>query len=274
MGHFFHTVTWKTIFSEIGVEVKLWFLFKIKLMGETVNILVPLGMGAGDPFRALSLKNHFPLSKITASIILERTIYFTISLVNIFICLVLLFSKTELHTELKIIFFSISIAMALFLVVFFLKQKKNLLTNLLNSLEKLHLIEIKKYWKEKAAETDTILSAYYHKDRKNFLLCAAYSFIGRMCGTFEIYSIMVILDFDCTFLDAYLIHAVTQVVNLGFNFIPGALGVMEGAYGFIFLLLGLNPTDGIILQIIRRIRMFILIALGLSLSLFSRTKRN
>ena len=84
---------------------------------------------------------------------------------------------------------------------------------------------------------------------------------------------MVILNFDCNFSDAYVIHAVTQIVNLGFNLIPGALGVMEGAYGFIFLLLGQSPTHGIVLQIIRRVRMFILVVVGLLLSLFSKNKK-
>src|SRR3989338_6386711 len=112
LGYFFHAVSWYTIFYEIDNKVRLFFLYKIKLIGETVNSLIPLGMGAGDPFRALSLRSYFPMVKITASIVVERTMYFFVSIINIYIGLSILFIRIQVPQQIKLVLCGVSVLLA------------------------------------------------------------------------------------------------------------------------------------------------------------------
>ncbi len=273
-GYFFHALAWHKIFYQIEKTVKLFFLFKIKLIGETINSLIPLGMGAGDPFRALSLRTFFPMVKITASIIIERTIYFFVSIISIYIGIFILFIRIKVPSEIKSILIMVLVGISVLFLLLFIKQRKNFLSSLLHFIEKTKLFPIKKYWKEKAEEVDKTIYTYYKEHKKIFLITNVYTFLGRLGGTLEIYMIMVLLNLKGSFVDAFLIHAVTQIVNLAFSIVPATLGVMEGAYGLIFHLLGHDATDGITLQIVRRVRVFMMIFVGLLLSLTMKKKKH
>ena len=53
------------------------------------------------------------------------------------------------------------------------------------------------------------------------------------------------------------------MVNAVFAFVPGAIGVMEGAYSGMLYLLHIDPAIGITIQIAKRMRAAFWILLGL-----------
>ena len=73
----------------------------------------------------------------------------------------------------------------------------------------------------------------------------------------------IAVDDDFTLLAALILTALAPMVNAVFTFVPGALGVMEGAYGAVLYLMGFNPAIGITIQIARRLRAAFWIGLGL-----------
>ncbi|HCU26019.1 MAG TPA: hypothetical protein DF383_13460, partial [Deltaproteobacteria bacterium] len=87
-------------------------------------------------------------------------------------------------------------------------------------------------------------------------------FFGRICGVIEIYLAARFLGHPFSLVDSYLLASLTVIVNMIFVFVPGAMGVMEGAFAGIFVLLKLDPAVGTSIQIVRRARMLFWTALG------------
>jgi hypothetical protein len=62
------------------------------------------------------------------------------------------------------------------------------------------------------------------------------------------------LDLDHGFGQASLLYATINVADYVVAILPARVGVSEGTSYFIFKLLGLNPTMGVIMYVVLRIR--------------------
>jgi len=68
---------------------------------------------------------------------------------------------------------------------------------------------------------------------------------------------------EFTLFAALMLAALAPMVTAVFAFIPGAFGVMEGAFSGVLYLLNINPAIGITIQIAKRLRAAFWISLGL-----------
>lgn len=98
---------WKEILRGQEVEVSFWELFGPYLAGFSVMFLAPILVLAGEIFRSYALKEkrEIPLSKATASVVIDRILEWTTNLVVIFFGILLfLFRAGSLPKNLAIIF--------------------------------------------------------------------------------------------------------------------------------------------------------------------------
>src|SRR5262249_46203606 len=72
--YFAYALAWEIFLKNLSKRVQLWDIFKIKIVGEAINTITPLGWGGGDPVRILLLKDHIPISEGTASVVVDRTL--------------------------------------------------------------------------------------------------------------------------------------------------------------------------------------------------------
>ncbi|MFO1462587.1 MAG: flippase-like domain-containing protein [bacterium] len=258
-----YALAWEIFLKELSKRVHLWDIFKIKASGEAINSITPLSWGGGDPARILMLKDHIPVTEGTASVVVDRTLNNLAIALFMLLGVLITFIRFRLPPSLEI-----GLPVALFVILgasgfLYHRSHEGLFTFFLDMLKKLRL---KRNFSEKTlhsvAEIDGHISNFYKMNRKGFLAAFALHFFGRLCGVIEIFLAARFVGHPLSMIDSYLLASMTVIINMIFVFVPGGLGVMEGAFAGIFALLKLDPAIGTSIQIVRRTRMLFWTAVG------------
>lgn len=258
-----YSLAWEVFLKHLSRQVHLWEIFKMKVCGEAVNSITPLSWGGGDPVRIYLLKKHIPMNEGTASVVVDRTLNNLAVALFMVLGVLLTFALFDLPLGLRI-----GLPIALFLILLgstflYLRSHQGLFRFFISLLQKLR---IKRHFSEKTlknvGEIDGHISHFYRSNKKGFLLAYALHFLGRIGGVVEIFLIAYFLGERLSFLESYLLASITVLINMIFVLVPGALGIMEGAYAGVFSLLSLNPAVGASVQIVRRLRMIFWVSLG------------
>ncbi len=262
-----HSLGWFYVLEETGAHVSLWDLLKIKIAGESVNTLTPVSFMGGDPVRMMMLYKKMPGTLSTASVVLDRTMI-TLAIVPFLIMgLIAAWMDLNLPPEWKWSFPGL-LALLGFSVWFFIhRQKRGMFDFLSRILTKLgferHLTE---NIQKSILQIDQRISEFYSHGHGRFWMVLGFHFLARLFGVLEIYVIARFLDLPLGVEGALYLASLTILVNMIFVFIPGSLGVLEGAYGALFHLMGMNPALGVGIQLVRRARTFFWIFVGLAMT--------
>jgi uncharacterized protein (TIRG00374 family) len=259
-----YALAWQIFLKSLNREIHLSHVFKIKVVGEAINSMTPLSWGGGDPARIWMIKEHIPVQEGTASVVVDRTLNNLAIAVFMALGLVISFIKFSLppYLELALILAILSIMGAA--VFLWYRSHEGLFAFFLDVLKKCRL---KKDFSDKTIknikEIDGHISQFYKNNKKGFILAFGLHFVGRLAGVAEIYLAANFLLYPIGLLDSYLLASMAVLVNLVFVFVPGSLGVMEGAFAGVFSLLNLDPLMGASIQVTRRLRVVCFGILGL-----------
>ncbi|MFA4874746.1 MAG: lysylphosphatidylglycerol synthase transmembrane domain-containing protein [bacterium] len=264
-GYALYTAAWLQFLHRLSDGIGFFELFRIKIAGEAVNTMTPANFIGGDPMRIYLLKKNFPLAEGAASVVVDRTLHSVAILVTILLgIIVALFTFKDLSANIK---YGVPIVLAVsfvFMGFVLVHQRKGLFGLLLELCQR---FGIKREFSEKTIrrfqELDGHIVDFYESNHKGFILALVCHVMGRMLGVVEIYVIGRVVSDDFTLFAALMLAALAPMVNAAFTFVPGAIGVMEGAYSGVLYLMHLNPAIGITIQIAKRIRSAFWIALGL-----------
>jgi len=258
------TFSWDTFLVGHHYKMKFWRLFMLKATGEAVNTVNPLGFGGGDPVRILLMKKDIPVAESTASVVVDRTLNSIAMVLFMLIGIFIAFWKFKLPQSLEWGFPLALLFMCGMTYYWYKRQHEGVFQFLVEILTKL---KIKKHWSpatlEKLKEIDRYITEFYTHNKRGFYLAFFLQFVCRLLGVLEIYLAAYYLGTPFSFIGAYLLASVTVIINLIFVFIPGSVGVLEGSYAGIFLLMGQDPAVGTSIGILRRIRVLIWTAVGL-----------
>ena len=72
----FHTHAWNEVLSFLGYKLSLWQLFKLKMIAEAVNMVVPSGNLGGDTVRAHLIRKQVPMNTAIPSVMVDKTLDF------------------------------------------------------------------------------------------------------------------------------------------------------------------------------------------------------
>lgn len=260
----FFTFSWNAFLKGHHYQMKFWRLFMLKTTGEAVNTMNPLGFGGGDPVRIFLMKKDIPVAESTASVVVDRTLNSIALVVFMLIGILIAFIKFDLPRPLQI-GFPLSLLFIFWMTYYWYKRQHEGVFQFL--VECLIKLKIKKKWPEetlqKLKEIDRYITDFYKHNKKGFYFALNLQMICRILGVLEIYLAAYYLGFSMDFISAYLLASVTVIINLIFVFIPGSVGVMEGAYAGIFMLTHQDPAIGTSIGILRRIRVLLWSAVGL-----------
>lgn len=259
-----YTFAWGQFLKNLSGKIKFFELLKIKVIGDALNTLTPANFIVGDPARAYFLKHHFKFTEGAASVVVDRTLQMIATFVVIIIGTAA--ALLELKFLPKNIKYGLPIAVtvaAVFIGFIFVHQHKGLF-NLLVDISK--RLKIKKSYStetlEKLGAVDGHIQDFYLMNRKGFWLALMAHIFGRMLGIVEIFIIGYAVDPRFTLGTALMLVAAAPVINFAFAFIPGALGVMESAFSAILFFLHFTPATGLTIQLIKRLRAGVWIAIG------------
>jgi len=274
---FLDTLGWQFSFNHWLEGIKLKYIFPVRWAGEAINVLTPTAYVGGEPVKAYILRRYdVPLQDGLASVVVGKTVM-TMAQVVFLICGIVAATNYFSPNSYLILTVSIAVVTSIPLVYgFFAWQKKGLFTSISNLLHRFNFkfdFLIKN--KEKIESLDGKIRYFYRYRKKRFYLSLMYYFLAWMAGLLEVYTILFLMGYEITFLQALTIESIVQLVKSCSFFIPGSLGVVEGGGILIFTSLGLSAEVGMAYSIFRRLRELIWAGMGLViLMLYGWNKNN
>jgi hypothetical protein len=109
-------------------------------------------------------------------------------------------------------------------------------------------------WVELARKIDREVRQFWQQRPAAYLKVFIYQAIARATGWFGIYAGFKFLGLPYGFAQATLVYATMNVAEYVIAVLPARVGVSEGTAFFAFKFLGLNPTFGLILYVVLRVR--------------------
>ncbi|MEM9919918.1 MAG: flippase-like domain-containing protein [Bacteroidota bacterium] len=264
-----HTLAWHEVLTFFGHKVSFSNLFKLKMIAEAINMIVPSANLGGDTARASMIRKEVPLSGGIPSVMIDKTLdYISKMFFNI-----IGFSIAIFYIDIPTAWFWGCVVYLSFIFIFYALlvwlQIKGLsgwlltITRLIPPLRK--ALEKRR---DQLQLLDTNLKEAYTKGSTRLFVAGLWHSLGRMLGMVEIWLVLWLLGASTSFVEVFFVAAVVNVVNGVFFLVPGQWGVAEGAQLKLVELLGYGMTVGLSLGIIRRIRRLLLVGVGLLILLF------
>ncbi|MFH0344221.1 MAG: flippase-like domain-containing protein [Chromatiales bacterium] len=259
---------WHLTFESIPLNLRwLQRLYIVRMTGEAFNNITPLGAMGGEPVKAMVLKSRYGVNyrESGASLILAKTVILISLAFFLGLGFLVLIPAEQIQSSYKAV---AGIGLAGFgttITLFFLVQR----FRLSSWLGRLAGGSALGYRVEAALrvihEVEDRLVSFYTERRARFAGALALAFINWLLGVVEIYALMQFLGYPVSFMDAWIIEAMAQLVRAGTSFIPASIGAQEGAIILACSAITADPTLGFALSVIRRVREIVWIGAGIGL---------
>jgi len=260
----FFALAWYQTFPKGQRKVPFTYLLKARLAGEALNYLVPSATMGGEPLKAELLKPYMNFSSGLASVTMAKYSFLLAQLILMVLGGILVLTMMKLSGALSfLIIFTLGL-IGVGLGVLYYGQQRSLFSKLAKTLiswgiGKSYLSSRLK----KIQELDRMIAFLYRNQKKEFFLSLLLNVIGWAEGILEIFLILYFLKIEPIWVTAFIIEALSLVINAAFFFVPWQLGTQETSKVFIFQICGLGPAAGFALGLIRRFREVIWAGIGL-----------
>lgn len=265
----FHVLTHK-IPMTIRNFYKLW---KIRLVGEAYNQVLPLGGLGGEPIKAVLLKQstEMDLEEITASLFAAKTVNIVTLIIFLAVGFLLMGWEKRISPE----FFRAAglglAVLSLGILGFFLIQRMGLLSVLFSRL--LHRL------KGRFLNVIAIISNIEHRlyecyryRKYRFLASLFVALIVWVVSIVEVYLVLYFLGYPISWTEAWIIESGAQLVKAGTFFIPGSIGAFDGAFLLLCGMITGSPVVGAAVAVVRRLREISWTAFGFAIGIFRLKK--
>ena len=231
-------------------------IWKLRMIGESFNSVIPAGGMGGEPVKAAMLKTHYGINLHdgAASLILAKTINVIALVIFLIGGFVLMIEGGALPRVYEYVAGAGLLAFALGVFLFFVIQRFSI-TSLTGTW-------ISQWRVGRRFESvlyhihgmDGRLVDFYTQAKGRFAGALFLALVNWMLGVVEIYYTLVFLGNPVTWAEAWIIEAVAQMVRTGAFFIPAAIGVQEGAFLLVCGAITGSASVGVAVSVIRRIR--------------------
>jgi len=110
------------------------------------------------------------------------------------------------------------------------------------------------HWLDLAKNIDREVQQFWRTRRGAYVRAFVYQSLARMTGWFGIYAGFRLVGLPYGFAEATLVYATMNVAEYVIAILPARVGVSEGTAFFAFKFLGLDPTLGLVLYVVLRVR--------------------
>jgi putative membrane protein len=251
------TVGWRVLLPP-GRRPSLTFLFRLRLIKEAVNALLPVAQVGGDVVRArLAARKGLTGAESAAAAVVD-VLASTVGLA-LFVLTSLIVAMLVLHdprlAQAGLALIAIIAALGLTL---FLAHKAGLHRR---------LGQFSQRWTAMAARIGELGEAFraIGQQRGQIFASWAWHLAAWGAGALETYVSMWALGLAPSLTQALIVEGLAQTAKVVGFAIPGALGVQEGGYLLLGGALGLTPDQALALSLLRRLRELTLGGVGLVL---------
>lgn len=260
------TCAWGIIQNTFFKKVPFPALFRIKVIGDALNVLLPSASLGGEAARAYLLKRAVPLKEGIPSVVFDKTVEFVAS--TVFLASALLLGSLFVHLPEgllapTVICLAVTAAGTVLLIVFSVRGVCATLARITARWPRARKwVEARK---EHLEALDENLRLIYRKGHFKTAAAIGLHFLGRVAGAAEVLIILRVLGVPVSPVQALFIYSVIVIINTAFFILPGQWGVTESAGMLLLEALGQPAAIGLSLGVIRRIRKLVFVGLAFGL---------
>ncbi len=259
-------IGWALMFRSVALSgvwtLRLWL---VQMVGEAFNLLTPFGAFGGEPFKALLLNRHYGVSyqESTATLILIQTVNSLAQVPFVILGTILMLSANILPEPIEQAILATTIVISVFMVLVYIALHGRLLAKLPAKMENSESGARLARAIEFLTEIEERLFHFVRNTPGRSGAALAFAFLSWVLGAVEIYFVFWFLDAPITFADAWIVETVIVLVRSITFFVPGHIGVQDGALmAVVAALTGSNET-GVAMALIRRGRELFWAGIGL-----------
>ncbi len=277
-SHIFLTLGWKVLINH-PINFKTFIILILaRIGGDSTSSINAFGSLAGEPLKAMYMKDYIPLQIGLASVVLDRTAH---SLANALMFLTgIILSLFILNLPLYITIIALGFFLLTLIVTALIikKQREGLLDFIISILpSRLHKKIITEERQKKIEELDEeikyIFSSKSHIHKFILSILLHYFAVTISC-TLEIYLIVYFLNIPFNIYHALFLYVFGLFLTSVMFFMPANLGTSEGSYSLALKLLGYDPSLGLTIGIVRRLRTFVWSIIGIIILMLAGLKKN
>jgi putative membrane protein len=252
------------LFSE-GARTTLREAVLVRWVGESANSMMPAGALSGPALMIRQLSQRgVPMQAAVAQVTVNTTLQTLAQVVFTLFGLALVVaraSQTMQHT-LRVPLLVASAVLAVPIAMFYVLQRRGFFGKLLRAAAR---FPGKRHWLKlmsQAEALDAALQSTYDRGPQ-VMASFAWSLVGWITGTGEVYLILRLLGSAVSWSDALVLESLGQAIRGAAFVIPGSLGVQEGGYLLLAPLANLSPEVALALSLAKRARELLLAVPGL-----------
>lgn len=270
---FFQACAWSIIQNAYFQKVPFFRLFRVRIIGDALNILLPSASLGGDAARAYLIKGNVPLKEGIPSVLFDKTVEFVAS--TIFLAVGLLLGAIFIRMPEGLLaptFICLAVmTVGLVLLIFFsVRGFYGIVLRISGVIPKVRRWVLNR--EEQVKALDGNLQLLYARANLKTAAALGLHILARMTGVVEIWLILRVLGVPADYVQAWFITAVVVISNTIFFILPGQWGITESASMLVLKSLGHPAAIGLSLSVIRRIRKLAFV--GLALVLFMSEKKS
>lgn len=242
-----------------------WTLARIRLVGESLNNVVPPTYLSGEPIKIyLAHKHGAPVLETASSVVVAKSSMILAQVLFISIATIAAATLVPPGSGYFIGFCVVTAGALGVVILLFWLQRRGMFIGLLDLLRRCRLrIRALESRREHFAELDRSVVRFYRDERPRLVISTALHFLGWIVGALEVWLITWLLPgARVSFAEALAIESFAHVAKGIGLFVPGSLGVQESGIVLLFHVFGLSEPVGVSYAILRRAREVFFALLG------------
>jgi hypothetical protein len=250
-------------------RVGFWALWRARLAGEAVGDLT-FGPVVAEPMRLIALGDRLSLSSGISSLAVENIAYAVSSCLMVMAGAIALLAGFGLNESMRTAAL-IALAVVAALVaapVVTISRRWKIGSSLLSALAGIVARDETRRGRieakiDRLRELEDYVFDFYAKRPRDFFILVLCQAAFHLAGAVEIYLTLRLMGLDVGFVAAGAFESVNRAINMAFTFVPALVGVDEVGTGALVKAAGFDFDQGVTLALIRKIRMFFWIGIGL-----------
>lgn len=263
------SLAWLHCMNPVERKVGFWALWRARLAGEAVGDLT-FGPVVAEPLRLIALGDKLPLSSGVSSLAVENISYTVSSCMMVMAGAVALLASFGLNESMRAAALTALVVVAALIAVSVvtINRRWKVVSSLLSTLTGFVVRdEARRNWIEAKInhlrDLEEYVFDFYAKRPRDFFILVLCHAAFHLAGAIEIYLTLRLMGLGVNFGAAFTFEAVNRAINMAFIFVPALVGVDEAGTGALIKTAGFAFDYGVTLALIRKIRMFFWIGIGL-----------
>jgi lysylphosphatidylglycerol synthase-like protein len=254
-----------TLCTEGEPGLRIRDTFPAFLTGDALGNLTPLGLFASEATKAVYVRHRVPLMTAISGLTVENLLY-TLSVAVVIVggtmALLLEFTVSD-PMRLSFLIALGGMVALIAACAWIIGRQVKVMTGLIHWLHTRSLAPHALAGRlEKLRTLENTVYGFHRRHPKRLAVVVLLEAAYHAAGVAEVYLTLSFLDKPPSLLVAFILETANRLINVIFKFVPMRLGVDEAGSGLLITKLGYPAEIGVMLALVRKVRMLVWTAVG------------